>query len=109
GRMDVPASLPEHNSGVLLYRSNDLVRGFFVEWQREYTRLGGGADQRSFRDMRWASDVRITVLPPHYNARLFDPVAWLLRGELPAILHMNRYHPTKRRKVHALLDPVLGV
>ena len=51
---------------------------------------------------------RIAVLTPRYNARRFDPVAWFLHGERPVILHMNRYHPTKRRALHALLDPVLG-
>lgn len=108
GRGDVPASLPEYNSGVLLYRRSGPVDAFFTAWQEAYRSLGKAPDQPAFRDALWASDVRITVLTPHYNARRFDPVAWLLRGERPAILHMNRFHPTKRRRVHALMDPLLG-
>ncbi len=53
----------------------------------------------------WASDLRVTVLTPRQCPHHFDPVAWFLRGERPAILHMNRFHPTKRRAVHALSRP----
>lgn len=108
GRSEVPASLPEFNSGVMLYRGSAEVRGFLADWAQAYAALGKAADQPSFRDTIWASDLRLAVLTPHYNARRFDPVDWFLRGQRPAILHMNRFHPTKRRAVHALLDPVLG-
>lgn len=108
GRSDVPASLPELNGGVLLYRDNPQVRAFLDQWRRAYAVLGKSADQPSLRDTLWASDVRLAVLTPRYNARRFDPVAWFLRGERPVILHMNRYHPTKRRAIHALLDPIVG-
>jgi hypothetical protein len=56
----------------------------------------------------WASDLRVAVLPELYNARRFDTLGWFLRGERPVILHLNRFHPTKRRAVHRLLDPILG-
>ncbi len=108
GRSEVPASLPEFNSGVLLYRGSASVRGFLAEWAQAYAALGKAADQPSFRDTVWSSELRLAVLTSHYNARRFDPVDWFLRGKRPAILHMNRFHPTKRRAVHALLDPVLG-
>lgn len=108
GKEDVPVAFPEYNGGVMLYRGSDRVRAFHAEWARAYAALGRAADQRSLRDTLWASDLRIAVLTPRYNARRFDPVAWFLRGERPAILHMNRFHPTKRRALHALLDPVLG-
>jgi hypothetical protein len=107
GQADLPASFPEFNSGVMLYHGSERVRAFFTAWQAAYAALGRPADQRSFRDTLWTSELRIAVLTPRYNARRFDPVAWFLRGERPVILHMNRYHPTKRRAVHALLDPVL--
>lgn len=108
GHRDVPASFPEYNSGVMLYRDSAALRAFLGLWRQAYAALGHKADQRSFRDTLWTSEMRIAVLTPRYNARRFDPVAWFLRGERPVILHMNRYHPTKRRALHALLDPVLG-
>lgn len=108
GARDIPDAFPEYNCGVLLYRGTERVRGFLEAWRRAYAALGKVADQRSFRDTVWDSDLRIAVLTSRYNARRFDPVGWLLRGERPVIQHMNRFHPTKRRAIHALLDPLIG-
>jgi hypothetical protein len=108
GDRDVPEAFPEYNCGVLLYRGTDRTRAFLEAWRHAYAAMGKAADQRSFRDTVWTSDLRIAVLTPRYNARRFDPAAWLLRGDRPVILHMNRFHPSKRRAIHALLDPIVG-
>jgi hypothetical protein len=107
-RLDLPDAFPEHNGGVILYRGTPEVRGFLEAWRQAYVELGITADQRSFREVLWASDLRVAVLPELYNARRFDTLGWFLRGERPVILHLNRFHPTKRRAVHRLLDPILG-
>lgn len=108
-REDVPASFPEYNSGVMLYRGTPAVLAFLEDWRQAYAELGLTADQRTLRELLWISDLRLFTLPARYNARSFEPLSWLFgREERPVILHMNRFHPSKRRLVHRLLDPVLG-
>ena len=110
-REDVPASFPEHNGGVLLYRGTPGVRAFLDAWRAAYAEAGLTADQRTFRELLWASDLRIAVLPERYNRRRFTWLDWLAEGRrMPAILHTNRLHPDKqggwiRQLAHRLIGP----
>jgi hypothetical protein len=110
-RIDVPASFPEHNGGVLLYRDTPGVTNFLAEWRSAYADAGLTADQRTFRELLWASDLRIAVLPRRYNRRRVTWLDWLHEGRrMPAILHTNRFHPSKqggrfRRQLNRLVGP----
>ncbi|MFQ8432110.1 putative nucleotide-diphospho-sugar transferase [Amaricoccus sp. W119] len=109
----VPSSFPEHNGGVLLYRSSPEVLAFFTAWRDEYHRAGFVADQISFRRVLWATDLRVAVLPPRFNTRRYTWVdRFLSRQPPPVILHANRFHPSKRggpirRRLQALLGPAI--
>ncbi|MCB1371312.1 MAG: hypothetical protein KDJ83_10515 [Rhodobacteraceae bacterium] len=110
-RKDVPASFPEHNGGVLLYRGTPAVRAFLADWRAAYAEAGLTADQRTFRELLWDSDLRIAVLPQRYNRRRFTWLDWLAEGrQMPAILHTNRLHPGKqggwiRQRANRLIGP----
>jgi hypothetical protein len=108
-RADVPDAFPSHDSGVILYRATPAVIAFFQAWQQAFDAAGFSVDQVTFRDLLWSSDLRLCTLPPQYNHRRFDPLAWARgTGPEPVILHMNRFNPMKRRLRHRFLDPVLG-
>jgi hypothetical protein len=92
-----PVAFPEHNAGVIFYGSSTRVAAFFENWKAAYHERGRKADQVTFRERLWASDVRLTVLPARYNTRKYTWVDhWLKRGADPVILHTNRYHPDKQ-------------
>lgn len=92
-----PSSFPEHNTGVLLFRDDPEVAAFFTGWRAAYRARGNTADQVSFRDALWASDLRVAVLPRRYNTRSYSWIdAWTWRGPRPVILHLNRFHPGKQ-------------
>jgi hypothetical protein len=108
-RSEVPAAFPQHNGGVILYRATPAVLAFLRAWQAAYDDAGLAADQVTFRELLWTSDLRLCSLPQRYNLRSFDPLAWAVgSGPEPVILHMNRFNPKKRKLLHRLLDPVLG-
>lgn len=108
-RADIPAAFPQHNGGVILYRSTPMVIDFLESWRTAYDEAGIGADQVTFRELLWNSDLRICSLPARYNTRSFDAGYWLRGAEAkPLILHMNRFNAKKRRFAHRLLDPVFG-
>ena len=93
---EVPASCPEFNSGVVLYVDNPAVREFLAGWLDAYRSEGAAADQLSFRKALWRSDLRIAVLPARFNTRRYSWIDhWRRRGPPPAILHVNRFHPSK--------------
>jgi hypothetical protein len=98
-RHDVPPHFPEYNAGVILYRRTPQVLGFFRDWKAAYVESGGGGDQVTFRELLWASDLRLATLPREYNTRryhLIDRLTW--SGAPPVVLHLNRYHPKKRHR-----------
>ncbi len=89
GPVDVPASFPEFNSGVIAYRMNDRTRSLLENWARFYeeqvSRTGQIDDQPALRRALWYSDAKIAVLPPEYNFRFVLP-AFAGRGKVK-ILH----------------------
>jgi hypothetical protein len=114
-RHAVPATFPQLNTGVMLFRGTPAVRTLFGEWRGAYYAAGAeGDDQRAFRELVWLSDLRLAVLPGIYNARRYTWGDRLLSHRpAPVILHSNRFHPTKaggpvRRRLAALATPPLG-
>jgi hypothetical protein len=80
------AALPPHAA----------VLGFFRDWKAAYVEHGRGGDQITFRELLWASDLRLATLPREYNTRryhLIDRLTW--SGPSPVVLHLNRFHPRK--------------
>jgi hypothetical protein len=95
-RHDVPPQFPEYNAGVLLYRRTPAVLDFFRDWKAAWLEHGRGGDQITFRELLWASDLRLATLPREYNTRryhLIDRLTW--SGPSPVVLHLNRFHPRK--------------
>jgi hypothetical protein len=97
-RHAVPPSFPQHDGGVIFYRRTPAVTAFLEAWRDAYHAAGFEADQVTFRDLLWASDLRIAVLPEVFNTRRMPPLGGALSAKpTPIILHMRRFHPSKRK------------
>ena len=95
-RFEVPAAFPEHNGGVILYRSSPAALGFLEAWRAAYAEAGFKVDQITLRELLWSTDLRFAVLPPRYNCRRYGWTEhWFSRKAGPVILHTNRFHPTR--------------
>lgn len=75
---NVPDAFAEFNTGVILYRQDDVVNQFISNWYRTYERDYAGKnvelmDQPAFREALYHSDVDFYVLPPEYNCRFIYP------------------------------------
>ncbi len=104
-----PSAYPEHNGGVIFYRATPAVQTFLDNWRSAYHRLGRTADQVTFREQLWASDIRIAILPVRYNTRSYtwlDHLTW--KGAPPVVLHLNRYHPGKGGRLRQALRGLGG-
>jgi len=69
--LDVPASFPEYNTGVLAY-DTAACADLFEAWADQY-RDDHAHDQPSFRKVTYESDVRIATLPREYNCMIRYP------------------------------------
>lgn len=112
-RFEVPAAFPEHNGGVILYRSSPAALGFLETWRDAYAEAGFAVDQITLRELLWSGDLRFAVLPQRYNCRRYTWAdRWFSRSAGPVILHTNRFHPTRygpwRRRLAWLEGPVQG-
>jgi hypothetical protein len=97
-RSDVPFAFPQHDGGVIFYRNAPNVIAFLKTWEDAYHAAGFEADQVTFRDLLWSSEVRLTVLPDIYNTRRTPFLRGLLSSKPPpVVLHTRRFHPTKNR------------
>ena len=56
-RHDVPAAFPEHNGGVILYRSSPAALGFLEAWRDAYAEAGFKVDQITLRELLWSTDL----------------------------------------------------
>ncbi|WP_424929058.1 hypothetical protein [Amaricoccus tamworthensis] len=100
-----PEAFPELNSGVMLYARTPRMMGFFDQWSAAYAEAGFGADQITLRELLWVSDLHFTILPARYNTRSYRLIDRLFsRDTDPVILHLNRYHPTKKSRLNKLLS-----
>lgn len=86
-----PYAFPQFNSGVMLYRNDAGMRGFFADWRRRFAAAGLPRDQVTLKDLLWESRLPFYVLPPEFNLRrvtLLD--AWEPLDAEPVILHSHR-------------------
>lgn len=72
----VPASFPEYNTGVVVYRNNDQFHDFTQAWKENYLELvtnDNTQNQPSFRITLFESDLRVATLTPEYNCMVRYP------------------------------------
>ncbi|WP_340101729.1 putative nucleotide-diphospho-sugar transferase [Salinibaculum salinum] len=79
---NVPESVPEYNTGVIVYRNNERVNNLMQNWV-SYCTTANPNDQIGFRKALYESDVRITALSPVYNTLINWPVQ--VTGEVKII------------------------
>lgn len=87
-----PPEFPQLNSGVLLYRRTESVVAFLKQWQEAFHAAALPKDQVTLRELLWATDLRVYVLPPEYNVRYDKYLKTWDAGEAQAkILHMRKF------------------
>jgi len=66
---NVPAALPEYNTGIVAFSDSERVHQFLQRWLKIFDAETGGVshDQPSFRKALFETDVRISTLPEEYN------------------------------------------
>jgi len=91
-RKEIPASFPQFNGGVILYRSSAPVLALLESWREAFHTAGFRKDQVTLRELLWESDLRIATLPPEYNVRYLKYL-WLWRRNEASlkILHHRRF------------------
>lgn len=99
-RRDLPDAFPQLNSGVMLFKSSAAVVELLREWAWAYHSAGFRKDQVTLRELLWASDLRLLILPPEYNIRYEKYVRlWDNKEAVPRILHYATFHEDNARKV----------
>ena len=109
--LDLPASFPQLNSGVMLFRRNERMIELLGAWRDAYHQAGFAKDQVTLRELIWNSDVRVHILPPEYNVRYSKYLdVWDPAEAKPKILH---YHVFKgggdQREVRGLRREVASI
>lgn len=101
GKVPIPASFPECNSGVIAYNMNERTKYLFSNWEGFYAEqlasTGQPDDQPALRRALWKSDVNLVVLPPEYNFRFAIP-SFAGRGKIK-ILH-GRHRSVQKLALH---------
>lgn len=63
----VPNAYPQYNSGLLFYRRSPEVLAFLADWRERVRSSGATKDQPALRELAFAADLRVAVLPLEYN------------------------------------------
>src|SRR3989344_5140172 len=71
-RGGMPESYPEHNTGVILYKNNKIVKKLFEDWERFYINNPVPHDQPGLREALWKNALKIATLAPEYNLKRRD-------------------------------------
>jgi hypothetical protein len=70
---DIPDAFPEHEIGVMLVRTNEVIKHLFDDWLELYEahpEVYGNNDQGPLRDAMWMNKLlNMYVLPEEYHAR----------------------------------------
>jgi hypothetical protein len=89
----IPASFPQLNAGVILFKRTPEVLGLLQDWKRAFHEAGFKKDQVTLRELIWSSDLRLAVLPPEYNLRYAKYLGvWAEKEARPRILHWRAFH-----------------
>jgi hypothetical protein len=97
----VPLNFPSINTGVIVYRKNDVTAGIFrraKELQRDIYGQYVKNDQPAMRHAIWESDARVFILRPEYNFRIHYGA--MIGGACnPVILHDHNPDPAKYKGI----------
>jgi len=121
----VPPSFPEYNAGVILFKKSPEVLRFFSDWLGLYDDRRRQApppsvkgrkimkeyplrDQPTFREVLYASPLRIATLTPEYNCRVdfsgfVSGTVKILHGHHPDLAGLARLiNETSAQRVHVM-------
>lgn len=92
-RVPLPNAFPQCNGGVIAYRMTPKTKEFFHEWSESFASAKFKKDQVTLRELLWASDLRLYILPPEFNVRYLRYLNfWRVNEATPKILHLAKYH-----------------
>lgn len=80
---DVPMSLPEYNTGVLVFQDTPAVHALLEDWEEKYSD-DHRQDQLAFRAALWEADLIFSVISSNYNCMFDNPLQ--VTGEV-SVLH----------------------
>lgn len=85
-------AFPQMNSGVFGFRRSEAMTSFLQAWKADVQNHGTGKDQPSLRELLWATDLRVAVLPPEYNLYDHHSLDVMVPGRhaAPRVLHSHR-------------------
>jgi len=99
-RVNLPYAFPQFNGGVIAYRKTPAVLEFLEAWKRAYHSQPFEKDQVTLRELLWACDLRVAVLPPEYNIRYRKYLwLWSQREAQVKILHLACYSGRSRMRI----------
>jgi len=91
-KANIPDAFPQMNSGVILFKKNELTIQLLKDWQAAFHSAGFKKDQVTLRELIWLSKLRIHILPPEYNVRSKKyPEIWESNEAQPKILHYEDF------------------
>jgi Nucleotide-diphospho-sugar transferase len=109
-RVEVSDAFPQLNSGVMLFKSSPAVLEFLRDWGKAYHSAGFKKDQVTLRELLWASDLRLHVLPPEYNIRYEKYLrVWDENEAIPRILHFAAFQEGHARKAKRSAKPRIRI
>ncbi|WP_458722314.1 putative nucleotide-diphospho-sugar transferase [Shimia sp. W99] len=95
---ELPDAFPQFNTGVIAVRRNPRTQALLQAWSDSYKLAGFRKDQVTLRELLWASDLRLSTLPPEYNIRYPKNLwLWSRREARPRICHFRRYSFVNKR------------
>lgn len=101
-RREIPNAFPQINGGVLGIRRNAATTAFLDACNTAMNDENLPADQPVMRELLLDSELRLAVLPPEYNLRKKDIVAFSNSNvPAPRILHNSDFH----RKMRGMTPP----
>jgi hypothetical protein len=92
-RRPFPASFPQFNSGVIVFRRCDAVLSLMGAWREAVRGDALPRDQAALRELLWDSDLRIATLPPEFNLLETASVFQMRDASMaPRIVHHYAIH-----------------
>lgn len=93
----VPESFQQLNTGVILYKKSPQVEKFFAKWLELYK--PPNADQPTFREVLYNSQLRISTLTPEYNCRF--PFSGVISGTVKILHGRHKNLPLVAEKINS--------
>lgn len=99
----LPDSVPEYNTGVLVYKKSDEMQRFLRSWVNEYSEHHH-TDQVSFRKALFESSIEFTALSSLYNCLLNYPMQ--VTGEVKIVHDVGQGSLKHHDEPHTLIRKV---